>query len=223
MPLPDRLGREERLEQLRFVLGRHAGPIVLHFEPDLFAGVEDANEDAALLPAGRLDRLLRVDDEVQRDLLDLGEVRVDLARRRELDIERDRQVVEIAPPQLDDLGDHLAQIDERRRTRLLAAEARQVADDLAGAAALGLDEGDLLERFGPEPAVTLEQLGGAEDRLQRVVQLVRDAGHEHARPPPDVPDGRPGAAATAASRASCVPARPDGRARRAFRAGSPPS
>ena len=33
---------------------------------------------------------------------------------------------------------------------------------------------------GAEPAVALEQLGGAEDRLQRIVQLVRDARHEHA-------------------------------------------
>ena len=30
------------------------------------------------------------------------------------------------------------------------------------------------------PAAALEQLGGAENRLQRVVQLVRDARHEHA-------------------------------------------
>ena len=29
-------------------------------------------------------------------------------------------------------------------------------------------------------ACALEQLGGAENRLQRIVQLVRDAGHQHA-------------------------------------------
>ena len=45
---------------------------------------------------------------------------------------------------------------------------------------------------GAEPAVTLEQLGGAENRLQRVVQLVRDAGHEHAdRREPFLPDDLP--------------------------------
>ena len=43
-------------------------------------------------------------------------------------------VVEIAPPQLHDFGDHVAEIDQRRRAGLLAAEARQVADDLARAA-----------------------------------------------------------------------------------------
>ena len=65
----------------------------------------------------RLDRLLRVDDEVQRDLLELGEVRVDLARRTSASTSSAiDELVEIAPPQLDDLGDDVAQIDERRRT-----------------------------------------------------------------------------------------------------------
>ena len=127
-----------------------------------------------------LDRLLGVDDEVERHLLDLGEVRVHLARRQRLDVERDRRVIEIAPAKLDHLRDDLAQIDERRRPGLLAAESRQVADDFARAAALDLDERDFLERFGGQFAMTLEQLGGAEDRLQRIVQLVRDAGDEHA-------------------------------------------
>ena len=76
--------------------------------------------------------------------------------------------------------------------RLLAAEARQVADDLARAAALRLEERDFLERVRAEPAVALEQLGGAENRLQRVVQLVRDAGHEQAdRGEPLLPDDLP--------------------------------
>src|SRR4029453_3397767 len=94
-------------------------------------------------------------------------------------VERDRQVVEIAPAELDDLVDHLAQVDQRGWTRLLAAEARQVPDDLAGAAALRLDEGDLLESFRAESGLALEQLGGTKDGLQRIVQLVRDAGDEH--------------------------------------------
>ena len=45
---------------------------------------------------------------------------------------------------------------------------------------------------GDELAVALEQLGGAENRLQRVVQLVRDAGHQHAdRRQPLLPDDLP--------------------------------
>ena len=45
---------------------------------------------------------------------------------------------------------------------------------------------------GRDPRSALEQLGGAENRLQRVVQLVRDAGHEHAdRRQPLLPDHLP--------------------------------
>src|SRR5262245_17596661 len=178
--LADRLGGEERLEQFRLVFRQDAGPVVLHLEPDLPAGVEDADQNPPLRTARRFDRLLRVDHEIQRDLFDLGEVRIDLARRRELDVERDRRVVEIAPPQLDDLADDLAEVDEGGRPRLLAAEARQIADDLAGPAALRLDERDLLERLRRQAAMPLEQLRGAEDRLQRVVQLVGDAGDQDA-------------------------------------------
>ena len=43
-----------------------------------------------------------------------------------------------------------------------------------------LDERDFLERIGFELRVTLEKFGGAKDRLQRVVQLVRDARDQHA-------------------------------------------
>src|SRR5262249_43474241 len=80
----------------------------------------------------------------------------------------------------DHLGNDLAEIDERRRAGLLAAEARQVADDLARTAALRLHERDFLERFHGQPAMALEKLGRAKDRLQRVVQLVRDARYEDA-------------------------------------------
>src|SRR2546428_11463391 len=45
--LPDRLGGEERLEQLRLVLGRHPGPVVLNFEPHLPSGLVQADDNAA--------------------------------------------------------------------------------------------------------------------------------------------------------------------------------
>src|SRR5262245_5521197 len=179
-PLADGLRREERLKQLGLVVRRYAGPVVLHLEAHFLSGVEHANEDAASRAAGRLDRLLRVDHEVENDLLDLREVRVHLACGRHLDVERNRRVVEIAAPQLHHFGDYLAEVDERRRPRLLTAEARQVPDDLARTAALGLDERDLFERLWPELAMPLEELCGAENRLQGIVQLVRDAGNEHA-------------------------------------------
>ena len=64
---------------------------------------------------------------------------------------------------------------------LLAAEAREVADDLARAAALRLDERDLLERRRRAgSSCRSSSSDGAENRLQRIVQLVGDAGHEQA-------------------------------------------
>ena len=101
-------------------------------------------------------------------------------RRRLLHLQLDRRVVEIAAPQLNDFGDHVAQIDRRRRTRLLAAEPRQISNDLSRAAGLRFDERDFVEQVVADFGMLLEQLRRAKDRLQRVVQLVRDAGHEQA-------------------------------------------
>ena len=120
------------------------------------------------------DRLLRVDDEIQRDLFDFGEVGVDLSSGLHVDGEPDIRRIEIAPAKLHDLVDDVAEIDQRRRPGLLTAEAREVADDLAGAAALRLHERNLFEHRRRDPAIALEQFQRAEDRLQRVVQLVGD-------------------------------------------------
>src|SRR5206468_1027848 len=62
----------------------------------------------------------------------------------------------------------------------LAAEARQISNDLSRAAGLRFDERDLVEQAVADFGMLLEQLRRAKDRLQRVVQLVRDAGHEQA-------------------------------------------
>src|SRR5205823_9133395 len=80
----------------------------------------------------------------------------------------------------DDFRDHVAQIDERRRTRLLAAEAREIADNLARPPGLRFHERHFVEQLRAEQRMTLEKLRGAENALQRVVELVRDAGNEQA-------------------------------------------
>ena len=79
-----------------------------------------------------------------------------------------------------DFGDDVTYIEDIGRSGLLAREAGQVANDLARAPALGLDERDLLSRSHGKAIHALEQLRGAEDRLERIVDLVRDAGHEQA-------------------------------------------
>ena len=53
-------------------------------------------------------------------------------------------------------------------------------DDVARAAALRLHEFDLRQDVGRDVFLPLEQLERAEDGLERVVQLVRDAGNEDA-------------------------------------------
>jgi hypothetical protein len=83
---------------------------------------------------------------------------VNPSRRRHLEVEDDAGHVEITAPQLDHFGDDVAQVDRRRRAGLLAAEAREVADDLAGAPALRLEHGNLVERLRRQIALALEQL-----------------------------------------------------------------
>src|SRR5437763_586049 len=75
--LADRLGRKERLKQLRLVFRRDPGPIVLNFEANFLSRIEEANHDVSSLPSGGFERLLRVDHEIERHLLELGEVRID--------------------------------------------------------------------------------------------------------------------------------------------------
>ena len=66
-----------------------------------------------------------------------------------------------------------------RRLRL-AAEPGQVADDRAGAGAFLVDQREVGAHAFVHLRVMLEQLRKPGDRLQRIVQLVGDAGHEHA-------------------------------------------
>src|SRR5439155_5943410 len=98
--LADGLGGKERLKQLRLVFCRHAGPIVLNLEADFLSRIEQANHNVSSLPSGGFERLLRVDHEIERHLLELGKVRMDVANRRRLDVERDGGRIEIAAPQL---------------------------------------------------------------------------------------------------------------------------
>ena len=85
-----------------------------------------------------------------------------------------------------------SEIDERRRARLLAAEPGQVPDDFAGPAALRLEQRNLLDRLGTEMRIALEELRRAENRLQRIVQLVGDPGDQQTdRGEPLLPDHLP--------------------------------
>ncbi len=89
--------------------------------------------------------------------------------------------VEIAAPELDDLGDHVAQVDGRsagplcwllKRDRLrMISRARPLC--VFRNAISSSASGDMIR-------LMLEQLRRAENGLQRVVQFVCDAGDQHA-------------------------------------------
>src|SRR6185503_19614433 len=71
--LTDRLGGEERLEQLGFVLRRATRARVFDFEMHLIVLIERADNDAARLGRAAAHGLLGIDEEIQDDLLELGE------------------------------------------------------------------------------------------------------------------------------------------------------
>src|SRR5256885_17017884 len=81
-----RLGGEKRLKELRLVFRRHTRTVVLDFEAYLLADVEQPDHDAPFRSHHRFDRLLSVDHEVERHLLQLGEVRLKLPLSRRLDV-----------------------------------------------------------------------------------------------------------------------------------------
>src|SRR4029079_12617400 len=108
-------------------------------------------------------------------LLELGQVRLDLRGRGYFHVDHDRRFLEIVPSQLNHFTDDSSQIDERGRTRLRADEPGQVADDFAGAAAMRLEQRNLLQRRSGQMRVALEKLRRAENGLQWIVQFVRDA------------------------------------------------
>ncbi len=139
MPLPIGFVVKNGWNSFAFVGRLHAGPVVAHLEAHPFPDVRQPDQNPAG-PLQPLNGLLRVDDEVEQHLLQLGEARVHLPHGRGLHVERDGRHLEIALPELEHFADDVAEIDVGRRAGLLGAEARQVPDDLAGAATLRLDE-----------------------------------------------------------------------------------
>ena len=124
------------------------------------------------------DRLLGVDDEVQHHLLQLGHHRQHVLLGRVLDAQLDVLALEAPLPELGDRRDDVGQPDRRGVAGLLPREQREVADDAAGAGALLLNQDEIALDAFRHVGLHLQQLGEAENRLQRVVDLVRDAGHE---------------------------------------------
>src|SRR5262245_436745 len=68
-PLANGFRREERLEQRRLVIRRNARPRILDFKKDAAVDVAGTDGDPTREPPRGKDGLLRVDDKVQKHLL----------------------------------------------------------------------------------------------------------------------------------------------------------
>ena len=189
MPFADRLGREERLEQLRLVLGRHAGPGVFHLEPRPAVAVAGADRSLAR-GAGSACTIACSALITKFSSTCCSSVKIAITVRCDslVDLDADVQLLELALAQLDTeattsrsrTGDG-SDICRPKRDRL-----RMIALARVLSFWISVEVGARLLRH---VLAHLQQLGEAEDRLQRVVQLVRDARHEHAdRRQPLLPD-----------------------------------
>ena len=123
----------------------------------------------------------RVREEVQEHLLELVRVRRDLPQRR-LELGDDPHALEreVGILELQRAPDDLVDVDGAPLRRTLPRECQQLADDPRGPAALALDRAGALPRRVGERVVGAEQLGRHQDRRQRVVELVGDAGQQRA-------------------------------------------
>ena len=144
---------------------------------DFLFGVVPRADDQDAAAVGRQHRLLGVDDQVQQHLLHLVAVGEHLrqAGGERVD-DRDVRDALLVGAQRERLAHDLVHVHHRARRLPLAREGQQVADDARGA--LGFAE-DRLEAAADrlvERRALRQALGPAEDRRERVVQLVRDAG-----------------------------------------------
>ena len=175
--LADILRGEERIEDLRLHVFRHARPIVGDLEHDRVAIEVVPGADDERAAAVRADHgLLGVDDQVEQHLLNLMRIgeRLRQAGGERLD---GRDVVDalLVRAQRQRFANHLIEVDHRARRVALAREGQQVADDLGGALRLAEDGLEAAARVvvgGP----LRQTLGPGEDGRERVVELVRDAG-----------------------------------------------
>ena len=170
---------EERLEDATEVARRDPRPIVADGDDDpLGADAEVGGHGERPAPARLAHGLHRVEQQVDEHLLELVGVGHD---RRELGREvahhGDVGAPELVDLQLQRLFDEAVDVHGRATRRLLAGEAEERADDLHRALGLPADSAQSLGDAGVH-TLALEEVGGADDDGQGVVQLMGDARHD---------------------------------------------
>ena len=200
MPSPSRLGRIERLEDLRGALRVEARARIAHLDEHRVRAVAAGDDrELAGAVADRAHGVDRVEDEVEQHLLQLHPVALHPRQSLgELGAQHDAVTPDFVRRELDHLRDLEVDVDEVLARRLALHERPDPADDLARAPAVG---GDALERaprlrglgrVGREPARARRRV--RHHRAQRLVDLVRDRGGQFAqrRQPRHVGKLRPG-------------------------------
>ena len=172
----DLLRREKRVENLALDIRGHARAVVAHLERHgVVPGVVPCADSERAAVVGGAHGLLGVDDQVQQHLLDLMGVGEDLRQGRgqrghDLDIGG----LLLVSAEREGFGDHLVDVDHRARRLPLPRERQQVADDPGRTVRFAENDvhaspGLVIQRF------LGQALRPAQDRGERVVQLMRDA------------------------------------------------
>src|SRR5882724_11912973 len=184
-PLPDRLGGEERLEDVPQVVARDAGALVRDRDAEVIrlGGAGSRRTDAAYAgvhaePAAVRHRLDAVHEDVRQHLLDLVlvEAREQGTARRALQahvrpLRHRGDQVERAPHQL-------LEVREAHRRAASPREVEELLDDPRHAVGLLEDRAAVRDGVGRRDSVGDEQLGACRHHVQRRAELVRDAGGE---------------------------------------------
>ena len=135
----------------------------------------DVDRDGAAVRHG----LARIRDQVQEDLLQLVRARGYERARVLVGVDELDALVRVCPPhEVDGRAHDIVECDLVTLVGVLAREVEQRADDLLDLEPRLLDQLEALLRLRLGLGLLEEELRQAEDREQRVVDLVRDAGRE---------------------------------------------
>ena len=121
--------------------------------------------------------LLRVDDQIEQHLLQLVAIGKDLRQAGGERVEhRDIREPLLVRAKRERLPHDLVHVDHRARRLPLARERQQVSDDARGALGFAEDGFEPAADGVVEPGSLRQPLGPTEDRGERIIELVRDAG-----------------------------------------------
>ena len=168
------LGGEEWLEDPLLQLGRDADAGVAHLHPDL--AVAAAGPDRQIAAAGH--GVGGVDDEVDEHLLELAAVAFErqlarLGHQRQTDV-----LAHEAAKQGGGAGHDVVEVDPLRSSQLASREQQELSGQRRTAPDVGLHLAHGLGELTRVGAARLERLGRRQQRLQQVVEVVRNAAGE---------------------------------------------